>query len=172
MTTALKLTGTWFFLIFFLVSTGFSQSRLRERREHPALEVVPQQDVTLQLLNEQHITSLAREIEDIFDAFQKGLEEGNITPFSRYLGTQVYMNLPGGKSGYFSGNQASYVLQNYLSGRRVQSFYFSTYAESASAPYATGPGHFESRGSVENVQVYVALAKVGDRWFLSQINIY
>jgi hypothetical protein len=109
---------------------------------------------------------------EVFDAFQRGLVGGDVSAFSAYLAPQVYLNLRGAESGYFSANQAYYVLQDYLGARRVRAFQFTTYGDSDSSPYATGPGRIESRGNTDQVQVYVSLSKSGSRWVLGQINIY
>lgn len=109
---------------------------------------------------------------EVFRSVERGLLEGNVGTFSRYLGSQIYLNLPGGEGGYYSANQGFYVLQNYLGGRTPQSFRFTTYGELENTPYATGPGRFTTKTGVETVQVYVALSKAGNQWVVSQINIY
>jgi len=113
-----------------------------------------------------------QECAEIFRAVERGLVEGTVSVFSKYLGSQVYLNLPGDDGGYYSANQGYYVLQNYLGGRTPQSFRFTTYGELENTPYATGPGRFVTRAGVETVQVYVALSKPDNQWVVSQINIY
>lgn len=108
----------------------------------------------------------------IFANVQKGFSSGSIGLLSRHLGPQVYVNLRGGESGYFSGNQASIVLENYMRSQKIVSFDFTTIGESESNPYATGSAGFNVRGSREYAQVYVSLSLVGNRWVISQINIY
>ncbi len=108
----------------------------------------------------------------IFSNVQKGFSSGSIGLLSRHLGPQVYVNLRGGESGYYSGNQASIVLENYVRSQKIVSFTFTTIGESESNPYATGSAGFNVRGSREYAQVYVSLSLVGNRWVISQINIY
>ncbi len=109
---------------------------------------------------------------DIFRSVQHGITEGNVKAFSQHFGPQVFVSLPSGENGYYSANQAYSILQNYLGSRRLQSFRFSTYGESETAPYATGPGRFEARGNIETVQVYASLSALNGRWMLSQVSIY
>jgi len=109
---------------------------------------------------------------EIFRSVEKGFLEGNVGTFSKYFASQVFVNLPGGDGGSYSANQAYYILQNYFGGRRPQSFHFSTYGELENIPYATGPGRFFTKNSVETVQVYVALSLISNQWVVSQINIY
>lgn len=138
-----------------LVTVGdfvaFSQNFLNRKAE----KVVTQQDYT-----------------EIFRSIETGFSQGNVVSFSKYFAPQVYVNLPGEDGGYYSANQAYYILQNYLGSRQPQSFHFSTYGELENIPYATGPGRFTIKGSVETVQVYIALSRVNNQWVVSQINIY
>jgi hypothetical protein len=108
----------------------------------------------------------------VFDLMQQGMSSGNITLFTSHFGSQVLVNLRGGESGYYSANQAYYVLEGYLRSRRILHFNFSSIGESESNPYATGSAGFNFKGSRENAQVYVSLSWVGDRWVITQINIY
>jgi hypothetical protein len=88
------------------------------------------------------------------------------------MASQVYVNLRGGESGYYSANQAHYVLENYLKSRKLVNLKFSTIGESEARPYATGSAVTVQRGIREIAQVYVSLGRSGDRWFITQINIY
>ena len=88
------------------------------------------------------------------------------------MGSQVYVNLRGGESGYYSANQAYYLLENYFKTRRLVNFNFTTIGESDSNPYATGSAGFNEKGSRERAQVYVSLSLAGNRWVITQINIY
>lgn len=88
------------------------------------------------------------------------------------MASQVYVNLRGGESGYYSANQAHYVLENYLKSRKLVNLKFSTIGESEARPYATGSAVSVQRGIREIAQVYVSLGRSGDRWYITQINIY
>lgn len=150
---------------------GMMAGQEKRRTEGQIQRVLP--DRSTQMLVEPEKKDVEFEAHAaIFDAVQRGIAEGSVAAFSRYVGPQIYMSLRGAESGYYSANQAFYILQNYLGSRRPQSFRFTTYGTSEIAPYATGPGRFDARGSVESVQVYIALTKIKDRWVISQINIY
>jgi hypothetical protein len=109
---------------------------------------------------------------DLFGAVQQGLASGSAGAFSGHFAPQVYVNLRGGESGYYSANQAHYVLENYFKTRRLVNVKFSTIGESDAAPYATGSATFVERGTRSLAQVYVSLTRSGDRWIITQINIY
>jgi hypothetical protein len=109
---------------------------------------------------------------ELFSTVQQGLASGSAGTFSAHLGPQVYVNLRGGESGYYSANQAHYVLENYFKSRRLVNVKFSTIGESDANPYATGSATFVERGARSLAQVYVSLTRSGDRWIITQINIY
>ena len=108
----------------------------------------------------------------IFESIQQGLADGNVGEFSRHLGSHVLVNLQKGESGYYSASQAYYVLESYLKNKKVISFRFTTIGESEANPYATGGAGINVKGVREFIQVYVSLSWAGDRWVISQINIY
>jgi hypothetical protein len=112
------------------------------------------------------------ECQRIFSNVQQGLSSGAVGGFSEHMAQQVYVNLRGGESGYYSANQAHYVLEKYLKSRKLVNLKFSTIGESESRPYATGSAVSVQRGVREIAQVYVSLGRSGDRWIITQINIY
>ena len=109
---------------------------------------------------------------ELFGTVQQGLASGSAGAFSGHLAPQVYINLRGGESGYYSANQAHYVLENYFKSRRLVNVKFSTIGESDANPYATGSATFIERGARSLAQVYVSLTRSGERWIITQINIY
>lgn len=108
----------------------------------------------------------------LFDDVQSGIVAGDVKKFSMHLARQVFINLRGMESGYFSRNQAFYILDSYLSARRVVSFTFSTMNDSEPVPYATGGGIFMRRGKREIFQVYTSLSKQDGQWVVTQLNVY
>lgn len=124
------------------------------------------------LLERQSSQIKQQEYMEIFRSIESGFNANNAAAISRHFSPQVFVNLPNGQSGYYSGNQSHYILQNYLSGRRIQSFSLQQSGGSDTAPSASGQGRAEVRGSVEKIQVYVSLSRIGDRWMVTQLSIY
>lgn len=114
----------------------------------------------------------AAEQKRIFENVQEGMRAENIGMFSQHFGSQVLCNLRGGGSGYYSANQAYYLLENYFRARKLVAFDLSTIGESDANPYATGSVTFNAKGAREIAQVYISLSLAGDRWVISQVNIY
>jgi hypothetical protein len=110
--------------------------------------------------------------EELFRTVQHGVASGEIESLSRHFGANVYLNIRGAESGYFSANQAHYVLQNFFNQHKPVSFSFTSYGESGGSPYATGRGSINVKGNREFIQIYVSLARFKDRWIIGQFNIY
>lgn len=111
-------------------------------------------------------------VRTLFGTIQRGIVSSPLALTSSQFAQQVFVNMSGGESGYFSANQAASILQRYFSSRTSLSFEFSRFSDSGSMPYATGRMGFTSRGRRESAQIYVSLRFQDSRWVISQFNIY
>jgi hypothetical protein len=109
---------------------------------------------------------------EVFGAVEKGIVGASVDSFARHFASPIYLNLQGGETGSFSSSQAFYILDSYLRTRKPVGFRFSTIGSLDKSPFATGSGTFQKKGAWEIGQVYVSLAPSGDRWLITQINIY
>jgi hypothetical protein len=153
-------------LVFIILVDSVSFAQVRRTRP------TPRGDERQWLIDRDAVQVQPGEYAEVFRAIERGFNENNAAAISQYFSHHVFISLPNGQSGYYSGNQSYYILQNYLSGRRIQSLTLQQYGGSDTAPYASGKGRAEARGSVENIQVYVSLSKIGDRWMVTQFTIY
>jgi len=138
----------------------------------PAIQTVQPPQRKGQTADTRKGVGSSEECSRVFSSVQQGLSGGNVGSFSQHFAAQVYINLRGGESGYYSKSQAYYLLENYLKTRRITNLNFSTLGESELNPYATGSAVFNYRGTREYAQVYVSLSQAGERWVIAQINIY
>jgi len=110
--------------------------------------------------------------EEIFRAVENGILQSDVKSFSRYFDRNIYITLRDGETGFFSANQALYVLQNYFESHRFVRFTFST-TNTAEAPlYATGGGTYISRGSQEHVQIYLTVSHIKGGYVITQFCVY
>lgn len=112
----------------------------------------------------------SEDVRSIFTSISRGLATGNVSAFSKYITGQTYLSLASTASGYYSPNQAFYILQDFLKSMNPTSFRFSI-LEPEGSPYATGVLHFESKNRKSSAQVYIALNKAGNNWYISQLTI-
>lgn len=107
----------------------------------------------------------------VFDEISKGIAGSDVEAIARYFSPQTYLSLSSGISGYYSSNQAFYVLEDFFKVYRVTAFRFDNIQADSNNPYATGEYQFEYRGKRDIAQVYLALKKTGNSWKISQITI-
>lgn len=107
----------------------------------------------------------------IFQEIENAIGDGNVSSLSAYLSSQTYLSLTGGNNGYYSSNQAFYVLENFFNVYQVRSFRFNNLQSGDNNPYATGVYSYELRGRRDTAQVFVSLKLVGRNWKITQITI-
>lgn len=113
----------------------------------------------------------AQDPSSIFREIENGISSGNIGMISKYLSAQTYLNLSNGISGYYSSNQAYYVLEGFLKLYRVTDFSFDNIHTDENNPFATGTYNYLFRGKHETNEVYISLKQIGKRWKITQITI-
>jgi hypothetical protein len=109
---------------------------------------------------------------EIFTAVESGIDDGIVEKFSGYFGKQVYVSITGEESGYYSTNQAYYILKNFMNARKPLGFTFTTYGMTDKIPFATGRAAFRYKGNREYIQVYVSLCQVENHWVIDKVNFY
>lgn len=110
-------------------------------------------------------------ISNVFDEIESSIREGNVSRLSKYLGVQTYFSLSNGVNGYYSPNQAYYILEDYFNLYKVTAFKFNQISKDKSNPYATGTFSFDNKGKRSTAKVYIALKKIGDKWNITQLTI-
>jgi hypothetical protein len=108
----------------------------------------------------------------IFRDVEGGIAVGSVAQFSGHLGPQLYLQLPESEGAHYSANQAFSVLDLFLRRHKIVGVKFTTFGTSESGPYATGNVAYLVKGVRQNAQVYVSLARRGDRWVITHLSIY
>jgi hypothetical protein len=105
----------------------------------------------------------------VFEDIISGIESGNVSVFANYFSKQIYISLNSGERGYYSSNQAFYVLQNYFNIYKPIGFKVSTRLINSLTPYCAGKLIYSFKGIKESAQVYIGLSWTNDTWEISQI---
>lgn len=137
-------------LLIFIAGTGFGQENLRSNF---------QSKDSNQIVNA------------VFDDIEISIREGNVSRLSKYLGTQTYFSLSNGVNGYYSPNQAYYILEDFFNLYKVTAFKFNQISRDKASPYATGTFSFDNKGKRNTAKVYISLKKIGDKWNITQLTI-
>jgi hypothetical protein len=159
------------------LADGQEKKETGRGREATPARLLPREGIPSQrlLAPDRASTAVQKEkpaYQPLIDQVQEGLSTGAVELFTHRMAPQVYVNLRGGENGYFSGNQAHYLLVDYLRNRRMVNLRFSTVGESKDTPYATGSATIVERGTRGIVQVYISLIRAGEDWNVTQIAIY
>jgi len=96
---------------------------------------------------------------------------GNTNNISRYFAPQVYVSLRSGERGYYSSNQAYYLLDNFFKIYSPINFQTTSRMMEGSMPYLSGRLFCRFKGSMETYQVYLNLNWNGFRWEITQLSI-
>lgn len=107
----------------------------------------------------------------IFNQIETGIVNNDIKNFSQYLSAQTYLSLINGVNGYYSSNQAYYILEDFFNTFKVVSFKIEETKTTESVSYGKGDYFFEKKGKREVAHFYVTLNKTGSKWYIAQISI-
>ena len=107
----------------------------------------------------------------VFNRIETGISAGSVSELSAYLNSKTYLSLANGISGYYTSNQAFYVLEDFFNVYKVTSFHFLNMQINENLPYATGVYKYYFRGKRDSANVYISLKQSGDTWKITQITI-
>ncbi len=105
----------------------------------------------------------------IFQKISLGIENGNVSEFSEFLSSQVYLSLNTGEQGYYSRNQVFYILKDYFLIYKAINFKVTSKLINNTNPYLAAKFNYESRGRKGSAKVYVSLTFIENRWEITQI---
>jgi hypothetical protein len=107
----------------------------------------------------------------IFKEIESGIKDGKVDRITKYFGQQTYFSFSNGINGYYSNNQAFYVLEDFFKLYRVTSFKFDYIKSDKNNGHATGNYNYDNRGQRSTAQVYISLKKIGSNWIITQFTI-
>jgi hypothetical protein len=105
----------------------------------------------------------------ILNEIENNIAKGNVAALSKNLSPLTYFSLSNGIRGYYSSNQAYYILEDYFKIYQVVSFRFHSLQAEDGNPYATGIYYYQYKGKRETAQVYISLKNTGKSWKIIQI---
>jgi len=106
-----------------------------------------------------------------FGKIENSISTGNVENLSSYFSSQMYLSLSNGISGYYSSNQAYYVLEDFFKMYQVTDFKFKNIKEGEDNVFATGLYNYILNEKRESAQVYVSIKLTGKEWKITQLTI-
>lgn len=107
----------------------------------------------------------------VFNDIESGIINNDVKKLSKYFSSQPYISLINGVNGYYSSNQAYYILEDFFNTFKVVSFKMQEVKTEGSVSYGKGDYYFEKKGKRETAHLYVTLSKSGSKWYITQISI-
>lgn len=107
----------------------------------------------------------------IFKDIEAGIKDANVERISKYFGQQTYFSFSNGINGYYSSNQAFYVVEDFFNLYKVTSFKFDYVKVDKNNSHATGKYNYDNKGQRSTAQVYISIKKIGNNWIITQFTI-
>jgi len=107
----------------------------------------------------------------IFNDIELGIASNDVKKFSQYFSSQPYISLVNGVNGYYSSNQAYYIMEDFFNSFKVVSFKMEETKSEGAVSYGKGDYYFEKKGRRELAHLYITLSKSGNKWYITQISI-
>jgi hypothetical protein len=107
----------------------------------------------------------------IFNDIESGIVSNDVKKISQYFSSQPYISLVNGVNGYYSSNQAYYIIEDFFNSFKVVSFKMEETKTEGSVSYGKGNYYFEKKGRREVAHLYITLSKSGNKWYITQISI-
>ncbi|MCK9280279.1 MAG: DUF4783 domain-containing protein [Melioribacteraceae bacterium] len=111
------------------------------------------------------------EVQKIFIKIEDGLNNGNTDKFSNYFGDKTYLSLSNSVSGYYSQNQAFYILKDFFSVNKPIGFKISNQIIEGNSPFASGTLKYVTKGIRTSASVFISLKQINSDWVVTQITI-
>lgn len=107
----------------------------------------------------------------IISEIEESIKNADVIKLAKFINSKTYFSLMGNINGYYTTNQAFYLLEDFFKIYKVQLFKFNQVNSFENNPYATGTLYYESKGRRSKAQVYVSLKRIGENWIISQLSI-
>lgn len=107
----------------------------------------------------------------IFRDIESGIINNKVDKISQHFSSQPYISLINGVNGYYSSNQAFYILEKFFNEYRVVSFRLEEGKTEGTVSYGKGDYNYEQKGRRESAHFYVTLSKSGSKWYITQLSI-
>lgn len=112
-----------------------------------------------------------KEAQKIFLRIEDGISSASVDKFSNYFHSRNYLSLKDGAAGYFSNNQAYYVIKDFLSVHQPVGFKLTNIVTDSTSPFAAGTLRYYSKGIRGTAMVFISLQWIDNQWRISQITI-
>lgn len=107
----------------------------------------------------------------VFVDIGNGFVYSNVYSINQYFNGEVYLNITGEDKGYYSNDQAKFIIEGFINDYPVDSFKWRNSSRSDIYAFATGKYRYKKNGSVNTLEISISLNYIDDSWLIDQIII-
>ncbi len=107
----------------------------------------------------------------VFIDIGNGFNYDNVFTIAQYFSSEVYLNISGEDKGYYSTDQAKYILDNFINNYSPTGFKWRNSSRSDIYAFATGKFKYKKNGYDNVFEISISLNYVDDSWLIDQIII-
>lgn len=124
-----------------------------------------------QLKRNFHSQSQSKLAGELLDTIEQAIADSHYENISPYLSEQTYLSFLNGVNGYYSSNQAYYILEDFFKEYKVISFNLNEIRLNTLTPFATGICYYDNKGNRDEANIYITLKLTGTTWKITQMTI-
>lgn len=109
------------------------------------------------------------ECKKVFIEVGDGFNYGNVYYITPHFGSEVYLNFQDNEKGYFSPDQAHFIVDNFLTNYKAKSFNWQISNASDTYAFALGKYKYRKDGYSKTFVVSASLKYTENKWLLEQI---
>ncbi len=109
------------------------------------------------------------ECKKVFLDIADGINYTNVYLITPYFGTEVYLNFVENDRGYYSPDQAQFIVDSFLNSYPVYSFKWKVSNRSENYAFALGKHKYKKNGYPSKFDVSVSLKYQYNKWLIDQI---
>jgi len=109
------------------------------------------------------------ECKRVFIEIGDGFKYGNVYYIVPNFGSEVYINFFDNEIGYYSPDQAQFIVENFLTSNRAESFRWKVSNATDTYAFALGKYKYKKNGYLKTFDVSASLKYVENKWLIEQL---
>ena len=109
------------------------------------------------------------ECKKVFVDIADGINYSNVYMVTPYFGSEVYLNFVETQKGYYSPDQAQFIVDNFFNNYPAYSFKWRVSNASENYAFALGKHKYKKNGYANKFDVSVSLKYSNNKWLIDQI---
>jgi uncharacterized protein DUF4783 len=109
------------------------------------------------------------ECKKVFVDIADGISYSNVYMIVPYFGSEVYLNFVENEKGYYSPDQAQFIMDNFFTNYPASSFKWKVSNATENFAFALGKHKYKKNGYSNKFDVSVSLKYFNNKWLIDQV---